>query len=483
MSGVLERFTASVEDWRSDYLRVVDQWTAEGSSGVRATKFRMNALTRQARELRESTVVEELGNRKFLPRYGFPIGLNSLLVHMAKDGASKFKLQRDGSVAVAEYVPGSVIIVGGQYVKSRGVQRAWGNDQADMVGITLWRHECEDGHSKCLTVLEAPDDFCGVDGCAAKMRKRPERLLVPRYGYATAASDTPSWFGHRERIGIVELVINHSDIRPTMSEDNYGGLVGLHASFLENVDLIAANNGSASLGFAVCTSCGYSDSEQVSKGKGAKELPSGFDRHIPLYHAAGKPCGGATGKATVLRNVTFAARQFTDLVRFEFTDVPGVDAVSLTTLGHALAQAGAETLELDQREIRMAVDPMAAGRWVVRVFDAVGHGGGHIAELFRRSEDWLATTRRVLHRSKAHHAICRTACITCIPSSVSQGDARDGRLDRRAALGVLEGTGPARRSDLRAEAVAAPNPTAPPQVNMLVALRRRRAAPSARGIG
>ena len=74
----------------------------------------MNALARQARELATTTVVEELGNRRFLPRYGFPIGLNSLVVLGGRDGGERFQLQRDGSVAVAEYVPGAVIVVGGQ---------------------------------------------------------------------------------------------------------------------------------------------------------------------------------------------------------------------------------------------------------------------------------------------------------------------------------------------------------------------------------
>ena len=188
-------------------------------------------------------MVEELGNRKFLPRYGFPIGLNSLVVNSGKDGIDRFKLQRDVSVAVAEYVPGSVVIVGGQFVRSRGVQRAWGNDQDDMVGVTLWRYTCEDGHSKCLPVLDSSDERCGVDGCTAKMNKRPERLLVPRYGYATAASDAPSWFGQRQRIGVVEPIINHAVGQSTASQEDYGGLAGLHASFMENVELIAANPG------------------------------------------------------------------------------------------------------------------------------------------------------------------------------------------------------------------------------------------------
>jgi hypothetical protein len=150
--------------------------------------------------------------------------------------------------------------------------------------------------------------------------------------------------------------------------------------------------------------------------------------------------------------------------------------VALTTLGHALAQAGAEMLELDQREIRMAVDPLAAGRWVVRVFDAVGHGGGHMAELFQRGDQWLAATRRVLRRSERHHEICKTACIVCILSSVSQEDARNGMLDRRPALSVLEGGGAVRECVSAAQT----KPAAPAQGDMLEALRLRRQAAAAK---
>jgi DEAD/DEAH box helicase domain-containing protein len=239
--------------------------------------------------------------------------------------------------------------------------------------------------------------------------------------------------------GLVELVVNHAHGKVTLAAESFGGLAGLHASFLENVDLVIANNGSKRRGFALCTACGYADSEETRLGSGAVDLSSGFDRHLPLFRSSGKPCPGATSGATVLRNITFAARQFTDVVRFDFSEVSGIEIVSLTTLGHALAQAGAETLELDQREIRMAVDPVISGRWVVRVFDAVGHGGGHMAELFKRSDEWLSNCRRVLRRSNHHDKTCRTACITCILSSVSQEDARYGRLDRRAALRVLDG--------------------------------------------
>jgi hypothetical protein len=474
IKGVAERFTESVKGWREDYERVVGAWRAEGQGTSRGQRSRMNALARQARELRDLTVVEELGNRKFLPRYGFPIGLNSLLVNVARDDGGRFRLQREGAVAVAEYLPGSVIVVGGQFVQSHGVQRALGSEESDMVGITLWRHRCEEGHSKCLPVLEPPEERCGVDGCTARMVKRPERLLVPRYGYATAAWDPPSWYGQRHRVGEVELVINHAQGRSTMSEVDFGGLSGLDAEFLENVELLAANSGARRVGFAVCTACGFSTSVEVARAEGAMNLPKGFEAHLPLYRVSGAPCRDATGKAAILRNITFSARQFTDVVRSEFTDVAGIDPVSLTTLGHALAQGAAEILELDQREIRMAVDPVGTGRSVVRVFDAVGHGGGHMAELFHRSSEWLPAVHRTLYRSEAHHQKCRTACITCVLSSVSQEDASNGLLDRNAALAVLRGAGEPCRSPLRTDAGS--DPVSPEQSDMLAILKARKNA-------
>ena len=88
-----------------------------------------------------------------------------------------------------------------------------------------------------------------------------------------------------------------------------------------------------------------------------------------------------------------------------------MDETALVKLGHTLAQAGAELLELDVREVGMVVDPLEAGRQMVCVFDADGHGGGHMAELFSRGESFLAPTRQLLCRSATHDEMCRTAYI------------------------------------------------------------------------
>lgn len=272
-------------------------------------------------------------------------------------------------------------------------------------------------------------------------------------------SELPSWYGQRQRIGGVALIINHRDDAPADQRPDFGEMAGLRADLVENVEVIAVNSGEFDFGFAVCTDCGYAESETLADAKGGIALPGAMPRHLPLYRASGMPCGGATGRAAVLRNVHFSAAQFTDVVRFELTGMLGVDRVALTTLGHALAQGAAEVLELDQREIRMACDVPTGDRRVVRLFDAVGHGGSHMSELFGARRTGFAAARQVLRRSDAHHEKCRTACISCILSSASQHDAKAGWLDRRLALGVLDAGVGGVRKPLVAKAV--PPPTAP----------------------
>ena len=83
---------------------------------------RLNAIAYQATSLWRSTVIEELGTRRFLPRYGFPIGLQGLTSPFQfKPDKQPIKLEREGILAVNEYVPGSSLLVGGRLYRSHGV--------------------------------------------------------------------------------------------------------------------------------------------------------------------------------------------------------------------------------------------------------------------------------------------------------------------------------------------------------------------------
>ena len=75
--SVIEAFNSTVDDWNRDYEQLYAAW-CEAVQGP--SKAQANAIRYQLKLLWELTVIEVLADRQFLPRYGFPIGLQRLRV-------------------------------------------------------------------------------------------------------------------------------------------------------------------------------------------------------------------------------------------------------------------------------------------------------------------------------------------------------------------------------------------------------------------
>jgi DEAD/DEAH box helicase domain-containing protein len=78
------------------------------------------------------TVIEALSDQQFLPSYGFPIGLHRLQVLAADEKKpsrvreeDQYRLERQGVLALGEYVPGSQLLAGGKVITSRGLLKDW----------------------------------------------------------------------------------------------------------------------------------------------------------------------------------------------------------------------------------------------------------------------------------------------------------------------------------------------------------------------
>jgi hypothetical protein len=70
------QFSESIEEWINSYQRLLTAWQeARLKENNRAV---LNAIAYQAQELATTTVIEALASARFLPRYGFPIGLQAL---------------------------------------------------------------------------------------------------------------------------------------------------------------------------------------------------------------------------------------------------------------------------------------------------------------------------------------------------------------------------------------------------------------------
>jgi DEAD/DEAH box helicase domain-containing protein len=434
-----EQFRRCWSDWATEYDRLIDAWRSARDGGRISL---LNAIAHQANALWNKTVIEELGVRGFLPRYGFPIGLQSLTIPDDKHDSvhEPVSLERDGILAVSEYVPGSTVLAGGRTFTSNGLVSYWGNTSKEKeFGPRLWQYSCTRGHTWYSYWSEEPKAPCKASGCECPKADTGKVLLLPRYGYSTAAWDPPTWSGKQERIGRATLTstefLNSRENDATRTD--FGGVPGLKAVLCEGGEVLATNSGAAGLGFAICTRCGFAESE-IKLGSGRERLPKGFDIHIPLRKKTGR-CWGSK-EAPVLRNHHLAAQQSTDLVQLDFSDITGfqISRDFVVTLAYALKRSAAEMLELDDREIGVtACRTGNEGTWGLQVFDSAAGGAGHVVELFGRGEDWLKATLKVMFVDETHHRSCSSACLRCLLSTASQNDYEQGLLARKAAHNTL----------------------------------------------
>jgi DEAD/DEAH box helicase domain-containing protein len=345
---VLETFQKAWQSWSSEFDSLVVDWQHRIHDQNRRT---LNGIARQANTMWSKTVIEELALRRFLPRYGFPLGLQSLTVQPERDNSRIVRLERDGILAISEYVPGSDVLAGGMTYTSRGVLSYWEKDSKEQnFGERLWQYACASGHS---WISRSPDsaDRCVYSECGEHRKDQGRILLIPKYGYSTALWDPPSWSGAQERVGTLTLT-NAEFLTSQGSEASraFAGIPGLIALFSEGSNLLASNAGEDELGFCICTRCGYAESEKTV-GTGALGLPKSFLNHTPLNRTHGV-CLKA-GEDPILRNHHLAALHNTDLIQLDFSGLGSAlnRQDQVVTLGYALKLAGAEMLELDHREL------------------------------------------------------------------------------------------------------------------------------------
>ncbi len=220
---------------------------------------------------------------------------------------------------------------------------------------------------------------------------------------------------------------------------NFGDVAGLNLSLSEGGELLASNGGAHQYGFAVCTRCGYADSER-KRADGRMHLPPGFEGHFELQRDEHVVCWH-DDVTPVLRNHHPGATYATDILEFDFTSVPHpeLDTAVLTTIGHALRLAGAELLELDHRELGAVCAVVGStARPGLYLFDNVAGGSGHVVELMGSGRTWLDRALETMYRNEQHHRQCVTACLHCLLTNSSQAHLEAGLLQRRRAHDVLK---------------------------------------------
>jgi hypothetical protein len=432
-------YEKALHEWTDETEGLREAWEAIPEEGASPRDMALaNAIRYQVITLCDITVIEWFANARFLPRYGFPINLQKLAVRQPIEGRERsapderFRLERSSLLALNEYVPGSHVLVGGRVAVSRGVLKHWTEDNIDRaLGLQYLALECDNEH---VYLDSNKDSSCPICHCPpAKTRS----LLFPRHGYTTAAWESLERNVDLERVarGIVYPLGFAENRADELRTDDFGGLPGLCAVFHEDAELLIRNEGELGCGFALCTRCGYAESER-KWGQGRVDLPEGFDKHASVLSVDAKEScwGRARTNAPVLRNRVLAARENTEMLKLLWPNFSQHETDVLYTLGRAMVKAGARLLELDERELELAEVRSIDDGMVI--YDTAPGGAGHCLALFNNAADWLQETRSVLFVNQEHEQKCERACLECLLDFSSQHSAH--RLKRREAARNFE---------------------------------------------
>ena len=438
-------FEDAIREWQSEIERLWDVWEEveqvdHASSGVHRARNQANSIRYQIKMLCDTTVIEWLADHRFLPRYGFPINLQSLEVRRPaenRDGSQRderYRLERSSLLALSEYVPGSEVLVGGKVAISRGIQKYWTDASRDhALGRQKFALRCQNNH-----VYLSGDRTGRCPECDSEP-KSAQLLLFPKYGFLTAAWEPVERRGTLERIGEMEVYPTRMVmLGESTKTERFGGLARLEASYCEDSEILVRNAGSERLGFAICTRCGFAMSEE-HHGKGREGLPGSFESHPRIFDTVNRHrCWKKGESAPVWRNRVLAARERTDLVSFGFHSGALATEEAVHSLGRALVIAGASLLEVDGRELEAHAKPVSQGRFDLVIYDSTASGAGHCLELFGQGGPWIDKAKLILSDDE-HQNPCDRACLECILDFAGQFDAH--KLNRKAALALLDSLG------------------------------------------
>ncbi len=417
ISAIRESYIQVFKTWREEYDRLIKSW--EGiAPHTPIARAAAAALFHQAKTFFHLTVIESLGDKLVIPRYGFPIGLSQLRVAPNPDENEKetelpienrFRLQRDAGLALREYVPGSKIIAGGRLITSHGLLKHWTGEDINTPDSTLGLRAF---YAKASEAGQFRYSHTGLPEISAEAGTGPREtgeLLFTKHGFTTASWDPPTISSAYKTVGRVNAyscAFPPSQQAPDIDE-NYDGMAHLEARYQHAGELVLMNSGEFACGFAVCTKCGYAESEHKKDGKGRINLKRSFLWHQPLHSPRKKTfqCWDSDEEAPVLRHQHLAAKQVTHLVLFDLSHWLSIFNTEHRYIANTIAQClrlyGCQARDLDTREVSVlppVASPRNKGGCAIVLYDSVSGGSGHVYEMLKTlKKSWWKGAVALLH--------------------------------------------------------------------------------------
>lgn len=389
---------------KEEYDYIIDLLTKSKDlkSNNKSIDYRINTIHKEK-------IISFFSNRNILPKYGFPVDTVDLKISLDKSNqATGVELQRDLSMAISEYAPGSQVVANGKIITSRYIS---------IIPSLGWRTFAHSLCTHCLTLnvdeystdesLEKILNECKA--CKEKLTEDKKKAIIPTFGFTSDLDIKPAgikkpektyrtdvyYVGHQNNIIFQELKIEGSILKIGYSEK----------------DKLAMLNQS---NFYVCEKCGYSDA-----------FRNIFSNSITEKH---KDSRGKNCENSYLKKYTLGYTFETDVLHIEF-EQPTIDSreKGLSIL-FALLEGISNTLNIERSDINGVLKPGVLdgyGNHKISfvIFDNTPGGSGYVKQLNNQkiiSQVIQRTYDLMINCSCGDKEKMETSCYACLRNYYNQ---------------------------------------------------------------
>jgi len=412
------------------YQEALEQIKTGGLSEAEQKRLtgRMNARGADKARFLDQSATSVLSQKAVIPTYSFPI--HSLHLEMvtqrdARSGSGGPELNRDASLAIAEYAPGAEVVAAGRIWRSAGIARRSLHSGGSEAWVNRgWYRVCP--HCSHPELAGEREDFVAQCPHCDRTGLPPARRFLEPIGFLTSYAERdgkdPGTTRMRTRLVDEARLLTRprpEDFQGTDLRDVASFFAAAHAR--EDSDalrwqMIVVNRGPLGGGYLCCPFCEH-----------AEPAPSAFAKDIKTSHK--NPRTGDDCRATTLSwPIDLAHLYHTDIRGLRFShDLPAFEGLRpedrdrareslLRTVAEAMRLAAARRLETDPRDLRATTEIPANDAPVVILSDATPGGAGYVrrlvAEPHLSARTLIAQAIEILDCPRG--AACATSCNKCL---------------------------------------------------------------------
>lgn len=438
--GWLEEFCGDDGRFMSlvrNYERNVEYLEKEYKKAYRAGDLNAaKMIDAKLKRYQNNELIDFLVRGNILPKYGFPVDSVELSQNISSKEFKSLNLNRDLSVAIAEYAPSAEVVADGGLYTSRYIRKPLVNksEMSDFdISYIAKCPECDQ--------INYSDMPIGIDGkpceiCGNLLYLRDfHNSIEPRSGFIAEQDVKPVPVTAQERKYKTEAIyIGDKDAYPISTYSYKLGDIKVTIQSTANDSLVVKSMED----FYVCRKCGYAiASDETSKlvkyddykGKKVVTIKNG-----PKHSS---PFGKGVCSNTELSRYGLHHEFKTDVAKIEFeTDTS--DYSTMLSVMYAILNAFAEIMSIEKRDIKACLTyKLKNGIYShqIVIYDAVPGGAGHSRRLATETGNVL---KNVIKRAikNLEECKCDPSCYKCLRSYENQKVHE--LLDRKKALNFLQ---------------------------------------------